>query len=248
VKRPVLIAVVAFLLLLSEGVILYATRAESAPAPISAGLILKPISAGLILSSASASILRLQELAFYYRQDEAVRFLSMKNLREHELEHILPASELPELARKAYKASTVETQLISWRKHGGPAPHCFSAKIHLYNQSNQALVETPLKVVVRVKMGVLKVDPVLHLTDYDNLNRTAQWMTIRKSTVIMAALAPGMDKQLDVLDFELLPFLAAHPGYWPTEMEVSVKVLDLPLSKQTLTLLPDHFVPLTGQM
>jgi len=248
-KRRFLLAIIVSLLLLSEGaVLLKQAKAQPLPPPISAGLTLKPISAGVILASSSASILKLQELSFYYHQDDAVRFLNLKNQREHELQHPLPVSEILNLSRKAYKSSTVETPLDQWRKQGGPAPRCFSAKIHLYNQSTKAIVEAPMKITLRAKMGVLQSDPALHLTDYETLERTAKWVTIHKATVPLSALAPGMDKQFDLLQFEILPFLAANPGKWPLEMEVSVKVLDLPLATEKISLIPDHFIPLPGDI
>ena len=105
-----------------------------------------------------------------------------------------------------------------------------------------------MKVTLKAKIGVLKVDPVLHLTDYETLERTAKWVTIHKADVPLSALAPGMDKQFDLMDFELLPFLAANPGKWPLEMEISVKVLDLPLTKEKISLIPDHFLPFPGDI
>jgi hypothetical protein len=249
-KRRFLIAIVVSLLLISEGLVLLKkeAKAQSLPQPVSAGLTLKPISAGVILASSSASILKLQELSFYYRQDEAVRYLGLKNQREHELNRPLPISEVLNLSRKAYKASNIETPLDHWRKQGGPYPRSFSAKIHLYNQSTKAVVEAPMKVTLKAKMGVLQADPTLHLTDYETLERTAKWVTIHQTKVPLSALAPGMDKQFDLLEFEMLPFLAANPGKWPLEMEVSVKVLDLPLAKQKISLIPDHFIPLPGDI
>jgi hypothetical protein len=233
-------SLIVLLFLLSEGVTLLATRADMAP--------IRPISASVSVSSSSASSLRLQELSFYYRQDEAVRFLSLKSQHEHETERQLSPSEIPELVRKAYRLSTVESPLTIWRKQGGPSPRYFSAKLHLYNQSAQAVVDVPIQVTLRAKLGILRPDPMLHLSDYETLTKTAQWLTLRKATVKIPAIAPGFDKQIDVLEFELLPFLAEHPGYWPTELEVTVKVPELPPAKQRLVLQPDHFVPLSGQL
>jgi hypothetical protein len=218
-------------LLISEAVTLLATRAASPPAS-----------------------LQTQELAFYYKQDEPVRYLDLKNRQQ--LAH--PGELSPErqagLSRQAYEEAAVEAPLNEWRSQGGPTPRIFSGKLHLYNAGREALLNVPLQVTVRALVGDLQPDPVLHLTNYARLEETARWETLPPSTVSLPpssvvsvpAIAPDADKRIEVMKFELLPFLATHPGRWPLQLEITVRSPHLATRRRLLMLIPDHFAISNG--
>lgn len=226
VKRAVLILLIMLALLTSEAVTLLATRAAAPPAP-----------------------LQTQELAFYYKQDEPVRYLNLKNRQQLEHPGELSPERQVELSREAYEQATVEAPLNEWRFQGGPTPRIFSGKLHLYNAGRDALLNVPLQVTIRALVGDLQADPVLHLTDYAHLEETAHWETLSPSVVSLPAssvisvpaIAPGADKQIEVMKFELLPFLATHPGRWPLQLEITVQSPRLAVRRRSLLLIPDHF-------
>lgn len=191
--------------------------------------------------SASSGPIRVHEIAFFYKTDEKARFLELKNRWQSRHRGELPLSVAGELAQAAFNEASVETPFTQWLYHGGAAPQVFSSKIHLYNTSRQALLNTPLHVTVRAKVAELRVNPEIQMTDYAHLERTGRWETIHQETLNIAALAPDEDLRVEVMRFNLLGFLAKQAHRWPVELEVQVESPAMGVHKQVLRLTPDHF-------
>ncbi len=186
--------------------------------------------------------LKAQSLSFFYKEDEKARFLDFKNQWQSAHRGEIPLKQAAQLASDAYTQSSVENELLHWRALGGPSPEVMSAKLDLYNTSPQALLDVPVQIRFRAKVGLLRVNPAVQMTDYDYLNQTAQWETVSNHSTRIAVIAPGEDMRLDLGRFELLRFLSTHPGKWPVELAVNVSAKPLGAHSQNLTLLPDHFV------
>jgi hypothetical protein len=219
VKRPVFIVLVVALLLLSQAITLLATRAGTPKAPI-----------------------RVESIDFYYKMDAKARFLELKNRWQSENRGMLAINKAGEMAKEAYDQSSVESVFDQWRYHGGPAPQVFTGKAHIYNSGKSALLNVPVSVTVRAKVGDLRVDPLIQMTDYDYLKETATWEMVSSETITIPALAPGEDMLLPVMKFRLLEFLAAHPNRWPVLLEVKISSALLGTARKTISLVPDHFV------
>lgn len=218
-KSFVFILLTLALLLLSEAVTLLSTKAATAPTP-----------------------LQVQALDFYYKQDEKVRYLDLKQQWQTAHRGELPVTKAAELADQAYSQATIESPLEEWNYQGGPSPQVLSGQIHLYNTSQQALLNVPLTVSLRAQVGELRVNPLLQMTDYKHLEASAQWQSLSNSRISIPVIAPGEDMLVDVARFQLLQFLAKHPSQWPARLEIEVKAPHMATSRKTLTLIPDHFV------
>lgn len=219
VKRVVFVLMVVGLLIASEAVTVLATRA-----------------------SAANGLLKVESLGFFYKLDEQARYLDLKTKWQTEHRVDLSLDKASELAKEAYGKAGVESPFEQWRYQGGPAPHVFSSKMHLYNAGKNAMLNIPLQVVVRAKVGELRVSPDIQMTDYDHLEQTARWETVSQKTVKIAALAPGEDQLVEVMNFQLMDFLAKHPNQWPSQVEVSVSAPGIATTRKLLPLVPDHFV------
>jgi hypothetical protein len=104
------------------------------------------------------------------------------------------------------------------------------------------LLTVPVSVTVRAKVGDLRVDPDIQMTDYEYLKESAQWETISQKTLTIPAIAPGEDMLLTLMQFHLLDFLAAHPNRWPVQVEVTLTSPLIGSSRRSISLIPDHFV------
>jgi hypothetical protein len=218
-KRVVFILLTVCLLLLSEAITLLSTKAASMQPAI-----------------------QVQSLDFYYKQDEKARYLELKNQWQSEHRGEIPLRNAAELATQAYAQADTEAPLERWRYQGGPSPEVFNSKIHLFNSSKQALLHIPLRITLRARVGELRINPQTELTDYTHLANTAHWQTIAVETKSIPALAPGEDLQVANTTFQLLDFLGKHPGHWPAQLEIEVKVPQLGANRKTISLTPDHFV------
>jgi hypothetical protein len=136
----------------------------------------------------------------------------------------------------------METPFKQWRYHGGPAPHVFTAKAHLYSTGGQGLLNVPFTITVRAKTGNLRVITDLQLTDYETLQSSARWLTVSKRTVRVPAIAVGEDLLLPLMEFQLLDFTRKHPTQFPILIEVQVSSPLLGTVTRTMPLNPDHFV------
>lgn len=219
-KRTVLIVITTLALLTSEALTLLATRAAAPQKPMA---------------------LQAQSLGFFYKQDAPIRYQGIKTRWKALHKDGMSLDTDAELNRLAYEQANVEAPLEEWRFQGGPSPGLFSSKLHLYNNGSDAMLNVPLKVVVRAYVGELQPDPVLKLTDYDRLENSARWEDVSTSTVDVPAVGPGSDKQVEVMRFELLPFLKQHGGKWPLKLDITVSAPNMAPSHQELTLIPDHF-------
>ncbi len=219
-KRTALILITTLALLTSEALTLMATRAALPQKPMA---------------------LQAQSLGFFYKQDAPVRYQGIRSRWKAKHTNELTLDADAELTRLAYEQANVEAPLEEWRFQGGPAPGLFSGKLHLYNNGSEAMLNVPLKVVVRAFVGELQPDPMLKLTDYDRLESSARWEDVSSSVVQIPAVGPGSDKQVEVMRFELLPFLAQHAGKWPLRVDITVSAPNMASSHQVLTLIPDHF-------
>lgn len=218
-KRVVFIILTLVLLTLSEGLTLLATHAAS-----------------------SRSAIQVESINFYYKPDEKARFLDLKTRWQSENRGELSIDQAISLADTAYRQAGINAPFKVWRYHGGPSPWVFTGKAHLYNKTGQALLNVPLSVTLRAKVGDLRVHSALQMTDYDHLEETARWETVLQQTVPIPALAPGEDLQIETFRFAVLNFLKTHPNRWPVQLEVRLSTPAMSGSRQSLTLIPDHFV------
>lgn len=185
--------------------------------------------------------LTVESVMFFYKPGAEVHYLTLKTGWHNRHHGELPLETAAGLARTAYEKADVEKPFEQWLFHGGPNPNVFSAKAHLYNNANQARLNTKLSITVRAKTGDLLVNPLTLLTDFDHLNATAHWRTLEKRTITIPALAPGEEMRIEVMALNLLAFKQANPNRWPIQLEVTVSI---PGSSAIgkLELVPDHFV------
>jgi hypothetical protein len=186
--------------------------------------------------------IRVHSLDFYYKEDENARFLHLKNTWQSQHRGEISLTKSDELATEAYRQAGVEAPFTRWRYQGGPSPKVFTSKIHLYNNGKRAVLNLPLKVSVRAKVGELRVKPDIQMTDYGYLQQTAHWEDVSSNTITVPALAPNEDMLVEVMRFRLMNFLAAHPNQWPTQVEVTVSAPQMATVRKSLPLVPDHFV------
>ena len=190
----------------------------------------------------TAHALKLQSMAFYYKLDAETRFLDLKTQWQGAHRGEIPMDKAKEFALQAYHASTMDTPFNAWRYQGGPAPLVFSAKAHIYGTGQKALLHVPFLVTVRAKVGDLRVITDLQLTDYQNLQATAQWITLYQQTIRVPAIAVGEDLLLPLMEFQMLDFYQKHPNQFPTQVEVRVSSPALGTVAKCIPLTPDHFV------
>jgi hypothetical protein len=219
VKRFVFFCVTIALLLLSQALCLFATRAAASNGPI-----------------------KVDNIGFYYKLDEKARYMALKTQWQSEHHGEISTSKASELAMQAYTTSSVESTFDQWRYQGGPDPAVFTGKAHLYNTGQKALLNVPVSVTVRAKVGDLRVNPSIQMTDYDTLKDTSEWELVSQKTVTIPAIAPGEDMLLPLMEFHLLDFLSKHPNRWPLQLEVTMASASMGSSRQTISLIPDHFV------
>lgn len=232
------ILLVLGLLLLSEAITLLATNADGLPgSEIKAGV------SAIRPANASVSDIKVAGAEFYYRLDEKARFIELKNQWQSKSRGELPIDRAQVLAQDAYEHASVEEVLNRWRYHGGPSPWVFTAKAHLFNEGEQAYLNVPVTVAYRAKLGDLRVNSALQLTDFNHLKQSARWEKLPGGqSRTIPALAPGEDLLLDLGRVELLALLAAHPNRWPTEIEVQISSPRFATVSKRIELTPDHFV------
>ncbi len=186
--------------------------------------------------------LKLQSINFYYRLDEAARFLELKTQWQSEHRGEVPMNAAAVLVQQAHQASDMDTPFSRWRYQGGPAPAILEAKAHLYTTGQKAMLRVPFSVTFRAKVGNWRVDPTLQLTDFEGLNRSAQWQMVSQRTLTVPAIASGEDVLLPLGEFELYRFLQKHPNQFPVALEVRVNNPMLGTITTTLPMIPDHFM------
>jgi hypothetical protein len=186
--------------------------------------------------------IQVQSLDFYYKLDEAARFLDLKAQWQGEHRGEISIAKAKELAQAAYRESDLDTPFDRWRYHGGPSPRTFSAKAHLYSLGQKALLNVAFQVTVRAKVGNLRVIPNLQLTDYKTLQTSAHWQIVSQRTIHVPAIASGEDLLLPLMQFQLLDFLERHPNQFPVCLEVRLSNPHLGSVVKSIPLSPDHFV------
>lgn len=211
---------------------------------IIASLLLCSVLVSQVASRAATgiSVLRVANLSFFYKQDEQARFLDLKTQWQTERRGELSLSKAAEFAQQAYDKASVEAELPEWRYHGGPSPKVITAKVHLYNSSKKALLNTPISMTLKAEVGDLRVSPQTQMTDYQYLASTAQWQTVASKKIIIPAIAPEEDQQLSVMTFHLMDFLATHNNQWPRRLKVTLSSPSFKTTEKQLTLIPDHFI------
>lgn len=238
VKRAFFILLVLGLLLLSEAITLLATNADGLP-----GTEIKAGVSAVRPANVSARDIKVASTEFYYRLDEKARFIELKNQWQSQHRGELPIEQAQIFAQDAYAQASVEEVLNRWRYHGGPSPWVFTGKAHLFNEGEKAYLNVPVSVSFRAKVGDLRVNPALQMTDFKYLKQTARWENLPGShSRTIAAIAPSEDILLDLGQVHLLAFLAAHPNRWPTEIEVRISSPQFATVSKTIELIPDHFV------
>jgi hypothetical protein len=227
-RRFVFLGLILGLLFCAQGITMLAPHA-SAKRNLSTG-------------ASNSSGLKAASLQFYYKLDGEARFIDLKTQWQTEHPGSLSFKKAAELAETATKQASVEAELPHWRAQGGPSPKIFTAKLHLYNTSPKPQVDIPLTITVKARVGELRVSPSTQLTSYDHLRRSAQWKTVSTRVLRVPVIAPEEDLQLEVAQFQLLPFLEKHPGQWPESIQVVVSAPALGVVEKQLSLLPDHFM------
>jgi hypothetical protein len=66
--------------------------------------------------------LKMQSLDFYYKLDQAARFLELKTQWQAEHRGEVPLAQAKLFALEADHASDMDTPLTRWRYQGGPSP------------------------------------------------------------------------------------------------------------------------------
>ncbi|MGZ8901394.1 MAG: hypothetical protein ACXW3Z_14990 [Limisphaerales bacterium] len=197
---------------------------------------------GQISKSKGSNNLQIEEIEFIHRSDADARFLDLKTQWQNRHHGEIDSAVAAELAVRADQQSNVETPMEVWRYHGGPSPDIMRVRVHLYNNSSQARLNSKLTTRVRARVGQLLVHPRTLITDMNHLRQSATWMTLQSDVRTVPVLAPGEDKLEVVYTFNLPAFLNAHPSQWPVELEVSTSLSGSPARKTaTLQLTPDHF-------
>lgn len=236
VKKIVFILVVASLLLLSEAITLMATEADGLAGSGKARTVKTS-------RSALQSAIKVADVGFYYKLDEKARYIDLKNQWQSKHRGEVSFAKACEFSRQAYAQASVEELLSQWRYHGGPNPWIFTGKSHLFNDGKQAYLNVPVQVSFRAKIGDLRVNPAIQMTDFSQLKNSAHWEKLPESHATrIVAIAPGEDILLELGAFNLLDFLAAHPNQWPTEIEVQISSPRFTGSRKVIPLTPDHFV------
>lgn len=187
--------------------------------------------------------LRIERVQFYYKADEEIHYLSLKKnwLKTHPAQ--LSLTQAGSLAEEAYNKATIDTPLEFWRYQGGPAPFLLSAKAHIFNDSPEAHLNKKFRVLVKAKIGSLGVNPNTLLVDFNHLNNSGRWKTLSNQIIEVPAIAPGEELLLDVMQLNMIAFMATYPNQWPTEMTVDVSMPgSFAQAAQTIELTPDHFM------
>jgi hypothetical protein len=186
--------------------------------------------------------MQLEEARFYYRLDAETRYTTKRAKWQSEHNEPYSAEVAEALAWAAFTESTLEKPLTRWQAQGGTAPGVMIGKVYLINNSDLGVIEMPLKVTLMARVGPLRVDPTLLLTDTNYLSQKAQWRTVFSQTVMVPAMAPGEEMLFSVVRFEMFRFLRFNPTAWPEKLKLMVA---LPGQKPTETILPvepDHFL------
>ena len=186
--------------------------------------------------------LKLQSFNFYYRLDEATRYLELKTQWQSEHRGEVSISEAIHLAMEAHQASDMDAPFTRWRYQGGPSPAIFGAKAHVYTTGQKAMLNVHFLVTMRAKVGNWRVNPTLQLTDFEGLARSAHWEQVSQQTFTIPAIAAGEDVMLTLSEFQLYRFLQKHPNQFPVELEVRLSNPLLGTVITTLPMRPDHFM------
>jgi len=190
-------------------------------------------------------------VAFYYKVDHDVQFLNHRQEWEARYKEPLSLQELSELAYRSYQAATLEEPFTLWREQGGPHPWVIQPKIHVVNNTGQAVTNAKVRVITAAKVGDYLADRDTLITDYDYLYRSAHWVTLHTDDVIIDVLAPGEEKLVDAPLFEVFRFLNTNANRWPVFLKITASmagkssggiVIDHTTSQKTLELIPDHFI------
>jgi hypothetical protein len=228
------------LLLLSQALTLLSAKADnvlngSLTGSVSRSAPARPASGSQGLQVASAN--------FYYRLDEKASFIALKNQWQSEHRGELSPDQAQLFADQAYDKAGVEEVLTQWQYHGGPNPWVLSIKAHLFNDGAKAYLNVPVQVTVRAKLGDLRVNPAIQMTDWTHLQKSARWATVSGPQIItVSAIAPGEDQLLSLGRINLLSYLCKHPNQWPVELELQLRSSQFAPVSQRITLKPDHFV------
>lgn len=239
-QRTVLIWLVLGLLLVSEALTLLSANANNMlngglTGSVSRSVPSRRPSGGGDLQVASAD--------FYYRLDEKASFIALKNQWQSEHRGELSPDQAELFADQAYDKAGVEEVLTQWRYHGGPNPWVLSLKAHLFNEGQKAHLNVPVQVIVRAKLGDLRVNPAIQMTDWTYLQQSAHWETVSgPQTITVSAIAPGEDQLLSLGRINLLSLLSKHPNQWPVELELQMRSPRFAPVTQRISLKPDHFV------
>jgi hypothetical protein len=198
----------------------------------------------LLLMGLDASVLamQLEDARFYYRLDAETRYTTKRAKWQSEHNEPYSAEVAEELAWNAFVESSLDKPMTRWQAQGGTAPGVMVGKVYLINNSDGGAIEIPLKVTLMARIGPLRVDPTLLLTDTAYMSQKAQWRTVFSQTVMVPAMAPGEEMLFSVVRFEMFRFLRFNPTAWPEKLKLMVA---LPGQKPTETVLPvdpDHFL------
>lgn len=207
--------------------------------------------AGCLHPASALGAPEILDVSFFYRMDADARYLTLRNTWQQEHEGAFSVSEAVPLALQAFQAASLEAPLDAWRQQGDPHPSVFFAKAYVRNPSTvNALLNTKLRVILKAKVGALRVDPQVLMTDYGYLERSSRWETLYQQVVNVPVLTPGEEMLVPVAKFELFRFLRFHPDLWPETLTVEVTLADRGTAraavgkqnKAELKLVPDHFL------
>jgi hypothetical protein len=201
------------------------------------------VTAGLwaLAGSAMAQVL-LDEVDFYYRTDAEARYQSLRTQWRQTHAEVLTAEEAEPLALQAFNAASIAKPLPAWRQQGGPRPWVFFAQAHLVNPTPTARLNVPITAKLEARIGPLRVDPRVLMTDYGYLEKNARWQPLSTQTFTVPVLAPGEEILAPVGKVQILRLLRFNPTAWPVALRLTVSTPGQPPKQRLLPLIPDHFV------
>lgn len=193
----------------------------------------------------------LDGINFYYKVDHDVYFLEHRKQWEALYKEPITLQALEELAYRSYKVAKLEEPLTIWREQGGPHPWIIQPKIHIVNNTPQAVTGITIHLEAQAQIGDYLANPDTFIVDYGHLHDTARWHVLYDEEVSVDALAPGEEKLIDARLFEFFKFLSINPHKWPVFLWVNARIVsargegleisDEAVSK-TLEMIPDHFI------
>jgi hypothetical protein len=190
------------------------------------------------------SPLKLDNIGFYYKQDEHARFMDLKTQWQTTHRSELPYSVARQLALKAYNKANIEALISSWHYDSGLFPNIITGKASIHNPDSSAKLDIPVSVILQAKTVTLEPTVLLstQMTNLNDLQSSAHWVTLSKKNFTLPVIAPGEDVLVPLVQFSLMAFKQQHPHQWPLKLRVRFNSTLIGKGQQEISLTPDYFV------